>query len=142
MIQMCAEGRRIESKFLWPKRSTTQKMKFSIKDFFGKCDQIRSFLPIWSHILKNSLMKNLILYGVKQNDSIQNFTQIVNQFILPSGNWYWNFHIIFMCHALYFPLCTFTLCFPSIPFLYIDRTQKQMQLIKWFCLHKRLTIVN
>ena len=23
---------------------TTQKMKFSIKDFFSKCDQIRSFL--------------------------------------------------------------------------------------------------
>ena len=27
--------------FQW---STTQKMKFSIKDFFSKCDQIRSFL--------------------------------------------------------------------------------------------------
>ena len=26
--------------------STTQKMKFSIKDFFSKCDQIRSFLRI------------------------------------------------------------------------------------------------
>ena len=25
---------------------TTQKMKFSIKDFFSKCDQIRSFLQI------------------------------------------------------------------------------------------------
>ena len=27
---------------------TAQKMKFSIKDFFCKCDQIRSFLRIWS----------------------------------------------------------------------------------------------
>ena len=26
----------------------TQKMKFSIKDFFSKCDQIRSFLQILS----------------------------------------------------------------------------------------------
>ena len=25
---------------------TAQKMKFSIKDFFGKCDQIRSFLDL------------------------------------------------------------------------------------------------
>ena len=33
-------------------------MKFSIKDFFSKCDQIRSFLPIWSHLLKKSLMEN------------------------------------------------------------------------------------
>ena len=28
---------------------TAQKMEFSIKDFFSKCDQIRSFLQIWSH---------------------------------------------------------------------------------------------
>ena len=36
---------------------TSQKMKFSIKDFFSKCDQIRSFLRIWSHLLKKSLME-------------------------------------------------------------------------------------
>ena len=35
---------------------TAQKMKFSIKDFFGKCDQIRSFLQVCSHLLKKSLM--------------------------------------------------------------------------------------
>ena len=35
-------------------------MKFSIKDFFSKCDQIRSLLRIWSHLLKKSLMVNLI----------------------------------------------------------------------------------
>ena len=39
---------------------TAQKMKFSIKDFFSKCDQIRSFLLIWSHLLKKSLMENFI----------------------------------------------------------------------------------
>ena len=33
-------------------------MKFSIKDFFSKSDQIRSFLWIWSHLLKKSLMEN------------------------------------------------------------------------------------
>ena len=29
-----------------------KKMKFSIKNFFSKCDQIHRFLPIWSHLLK------------------------------------------------------------------------------------------
>ena len=37
-----------------------QKMKFSIKDFFSKCDQIRSHRRIWSHWLKKSLMENFI----------------------------------------------------------------------------------
>ena len=39
-------------------------MQFSIKDFFGKCDQIRSFLRIWSHILKKYLMENLLFCAV------------------------------------------------------------------------------
>ena len=33
-------------------------MKFSIKDLFSYCDQIRRKLRIWSHLLKNSLMEN------------------------------------------------------------------------------------
>ena len=33
-------------------------MKFSIKDLFSKCDQIRSFVRIWSHLLKKFLMEN------------------------------------------------------------------------------------
>ena len=41
-----------------------QKMKFSIKDFFSKCDQIGSFLRIWSHLLKKSLMENFIFCAV------------------------------------------------------------------------------
>ena len=39
---------------------TTEKMKFSIKDFLSKCDQICGKLRIWSHLLKNSLMKNFV----------------------------------------------------------------------------------
>ena len=39
---------------------TAQKLKFSIKDFFSKCDQTRSFLRIWSYLLKKSLMENFI----------------------------------------------------------------------------------
>ena len=37
--------------------STAQKMKFSFKDFFSKCDQIGSFLWIWSYLLEKSLME-------------------------------------------------------------------------------------
>ena len=36
--------------------STAQKMKFSIENFFSKCDPIRSFLWIWSHLMKKSLI--------------------------------------------------------------------------------------
>ena len=39
-------------------------MKFSIKDFFSKCDQIRTILRIWSHLLKKSLMENFIYCAV------------------------------------------------------------------------------
>ena len=40
------------------KQFTTQKTRFSIKDVFSKCDQIRSFLQIWSHLLKKFLTEN------------------------------------------------------------------------------------
>ena len=39
-------------------------MKFSIKDFLSKCDQIRRKLWIWSHLLKKSLMENFIFCAV------------------------------------------------------------------------------
>ena len=45
--------------------NTAQKMKFSIKDFFSKCDEIRSFLRIWLHLVKKSLMENFICCAVK-----------------------------------------------------------------------------
>ena len=43
---------------------TEQKMKFSIKDIFSKCDQIRRKLRIWSHLLKKSLMEIFIFCAV------------------------------------------------------------------------------
>ena len=44
-----------------------QKLKFSIKDFFSKCDQIHGKLRIWSHLLKESLMKNFSFCAVPLN---------------------------------------------------------------------------
>ena len=41
-----------------------QKMEFSVKDSFSKCDQIRRKLRIWSHLLKKSFMENFIFCAV------------------------------------------------------------------------------
>ena len=35
-----------------PYQYTLPKFKFSIKNFFTKCDQIRGKLKVWSHLLK------------------------------------------------------------------------------------------
>ena len=48
-----------------------QNMKFSIKDFFNKCDQTRSFLRIWSHFVKKSLMENFIFCAVILRDMLR-----------------------------------------------------------------------
>ena len=43
-------------------------MKFTIKDLFSKCDQIRRKLQIWSHLLKKFLIENLVIYFIKFDD--------------------------------------------------------------------------
>ena len=42
--------------------STVQKIKFFIKDFFSKCNQICRKQQIWSHLLKKSLMENFFFF--------------------------------------------------------------------------------
>ena len=49
-------------------------MKFSIKDFFSKCDQIRRKLRIWSHLLKKSSMENFIFCAVSSSYIDINFS--------------------------------------------------------------------
>ena len=52
---------------------TAQKLKFFIKDFFSKCDQIhQSCLRIWSHLLKKSLMENLIFCALPNSFLFKN----------------------------------------------------------------------
>ena len=41
-----------------------QKMKFSIKYVFSKCDQIYNKLRIWSHLLNKPLIENFIFCAV------------------------------------------------------------------------------
>ena len=49
------------------RRFTAQNMKFSIKDFFSKRDQIRILLRISPHLLKKSLMENFNFCAVLRN---------------------------------------------------------------------------
>ena len=43
---------------------TLHKERFSIKDFFSKCDQIRRKMRIWSYLLKKSLREKSIFCAV------------------------------------------------------------------------------
>ena len=45
-------------------------MKFCIKDFCNKCDQIYSFLLIWLHLLKKSLMESFNFCAVVLREKI------------------------------------------------------------------------
>ena len=74
---------------------TAHKMKFSIKDFFIKCDQIRSFLRIWSHLLKKSLMENFIFCAVHISVWLMQFIQnLMENWILNlTENWVVNLKI-------------------------------------------------
>ena len=48
---------------------TAQKMKFSIKDFFSKLDEIRNFRQICLHLLKKFLTENFIFCAVAYNST-------------------------------------------------------------------------
>ena len=52
-----------------------KKMKFSINNFFSKCDQIRIFLRIWSDLPKKFLMENFIFCEV-----LRSAMTVFNQF--------------------------------------------------------------
>ena len=56
---------------LW--EPSAQKMKFFIKDFFSKYDQIRRKLRIWSHLLKKSLMANVTFCAVSPPSAQRDF---------------------------------------------------------------------
>ena len=57
-------------------------MKFSIKDFSSKCDQIRRKLLIWSHLLEKSLMENFIFCAVTwKTENLKNATRIFKMYL-------------------------------------------------------------
>ena len=76
--------------------STSQKIKFSVKDYFSKCDQIRRKLQIWSHLLKQSFMENFAFYVVWRPDPNREFLASKRKLLY------------YVCTVN--PLCT---CFPA-----------------------------
>ena len=54
--------------------SLHRKIKFTIKDLFSKCDQIRWKLRIWSHLLKKHSMENFIFCAILIWYIIKRFT--------------------------------------------------------------------
>ena len=51
-------------------------MKFFIKNFFSKCDQIRWNLQIWSHLLKKSLIVKLRFLCSEVNCILTHFSTV------------------------------------------------------------------
>ena len=56
-----------------------QKMKLSIKDFLSKSDQIYSFLWIWSHLLKKSLMEKFFFSAVLISKMVRQYFQTFSE---------------------------------------------------------------
>ena len=54
--------------------NTEQKMKFSMKDFSSKYDQIRTKLRIWSHLLEKCLKENFIFCAVIQECTVEEYS--------------------------------------------------------------------
>ena len=57
----------ITAEILW-RNLTAHKIRFSIKDSFNKCDQIRRKLRIWSYLLKKYLTENFIFCAVSEEE--------------------------------------------------------------------------
>ena len=57
-------------------------MKFSIKDFFSKCDKIQRKLPIWSHLLNKSLIKNYTLNILESRNGIKMNTYVIRYSVI------------------------------------------------------------
>ena len=97
--------------------STAQKIKFSIKDFYSKCDQIRSFLRIKSHLLKTSLMENFIFCAVLSSlRSIKNMNTSFR--VTKSFN---TFKILILRCAKYLSFTKF----PGVEVLWKDRVSAE-----------------
>ena len=107
---------------------TTQKMKFSIKYFFSKCDPISSFLRIWSHLLKKSSMEKFIFCAVLGKAKVEIFIKVsypptilsTNRFLIVQfalinffttfldPSWFYRgFYSIAICHSLFKPWSVF-----------------------------------
>ena len=89
-------------------------MKFFIKDFFSKYDQTRSFLRIWSHLLKKFLIKNFIFCTVKV---LSMFYQYANEFLVIGVEFRRIFTDFDCCECLYHNMKTEIIFFEGLEIL-------------------------
>ena len=75
-------------------------MKFPIKDFVDKCDEIRSFLWIWSHVLKKSLMENFIFCPVITHTKYYDMLKISNRYLRQFINEKRSFRLFHINYAI------------------------------------------
>ena len=73
--------------------STVQKMKFSIKEFFSKCDELLRNLRIWPHLLKKSLMENFIFFCSEVWAQCFNSLHLITEIIKSEMNKSKYFHV-------------------------------------------------
>ena len=59
-----------------------------MKDFFSKCDQIPSFLRIWSHLPKKSLMGNFNFSAMERQSNLFHHVYISNKTHLEKLNFW------------------------------------------------------
>ena len=107
------------------------KMKFSIKDFFSKWDQIRRKLWIWSHLLKKFLgtlpflcsdfchravsfidlqITRVIIKMIYLALSCTNLHGVMEKVIFRQNGWRWRDSIFFSNAAFLYPLKTSENC--------------------------------
>ena len=96
-------------------------MKFSISDFFSKCDQIRSLLRIWQHLLKKSLMENFI-FVLYTDVTASNFTP-------PIKNCYYEKDLLISEKAAVFSSPSFVYLMINIPINKFNKHQVELCVI-------------
>ena len=115
-------------------------MKFSIKDFFCKCDQIRIFLRIWSHLLNKSFLQNFIfcaVYLAKHRLKLQRETKGMFRRIRYN---HYNFQCFIATHVLDFNDCTQLNTFVTL--FCLSKILLVYSSIKYITLHRLYYLFN
>ena len=111
---------------------TAQKKKFSSKDFFSKCDQIRSLLRIWSHLLKKSLMESFIFCALVCREITFQWMSFTKFFKV---NFLW---LLWSWKYLFKPVWLFRSNFKAFRQI---RYFREISIIYYFCIVWRLLLI-
>ena len=104
--------------------------KFSIKDLFGKCDQIPR---IWSHLLKKTLMENFFFADTLPIITARRF-ELQNSFTWFNSKYkqHWKIKQIFLSH--------FNPYSPNVTFLYPLKMSENRRFSDVFRVYRNVTL--